>query len=157
MRHQVQLIAIALALGGCGEDGDLLYVRPSPVQPDNPAYGRLLTVFAASGDKESELAILVSGGVLRNAADFEKTGPICTDVPPDHVLVEQKIAVIPTDGEAELIAVLLDPSGADCEGRVRTQILVPIQRVGDETIPSVDASPADASNPDAALEVDAAP
>ena len=125
----------------CASDGDLLYVKTSTTQPDDPVYGRLVSVFAASGDPDARthLFVRVSGGTFVDPVDPQPTDSLCKqlatndDKLPRSEILEQRIAVVPTDNEAIIYAVLRNDS---CDGAVRTEIAVPIQRAGDQ--PTVD-------------------
>lgn len=120
----------------CANDGDLLYVKTSTTQPDDPMYGRLISVFAASGDPKmrTQLYVRVSGGTLVDPVDPKLIDFLCREIPMDdatlsrpHIL-EQRVAIIPTNEEAIIYALLRTDT---CDGVVRTEIAVPIQRAGD--------------------------
>jgi hypothetical protein len=149
--HALLVTLLTLGAAGCGSfagDGDVLFVRISDTQPDDPDHGRLLSVFAAAGDDvETRLQVTASAGQLRDPIDFASSEPICVGIAANQLL-EQRIAVQPTDDEALVIAVLRD-AGEGCSGGVREQIIVPIQRVGDDA-GSADAALPDAPAPDAA-------
>lgn len=131
------------ALAACAQDGDLLYVRTAAVQPDDPGYGRLLSIFASSGDRndddhDTQLQIRVSGGTLKSVADLDPTPEICVVVKKKE-LHEEKIAVVPIASESLVLAVLRDQDSAgSCAGTMRTQLIVPVQRVGEQM--SIDAA-----------------
>jgi hypothetical protein len=122
------------------------------VQPDDPGYGRLLSVFASSGDRadedqDTQLQIRASGGTLKSAADLDPTPEICAVVKKKE-LHEEKITVVPINSESLVLAVLRDQDDTGgCTGTMRTQIIVPVQRVGEQPT-SGSAAPTSAHQPE---------
>ena len=131
------LILAGLSGVACIDDGDVLYARVAATQPDDPAFGRLLSVFAAIGDRDKagSLEIRVSEGMLRSASNPVAVDVLCLDVGASD-LVEAQIAVAPTSDESLVLASLRE-AGDACAGAVRAQIIVPVQRVGGTTSPAV--------------------
>lgn len=133
---RVSVLLPVLVLAGCTDDGDLLYLRSADAQPDDPRHGRLASVFASSSDRGADddtfLHLRVTGGTLRSVNELELVSELCARVK-RKTLHEEKIAVVPSDSESLLTASLRNADGASgCTGAVRTQIIVPVQRVGDQ-------------------------
>lgn len=131
---RVSVLLSGLILGGCTNDGDLLYLRAAAAQPDDPVHGRLVSVFASSSDRGEEedafLHLRLSAGTLRSIGETELRSELCARVR-RKTLHEEKIAVLPDNSESLLVASLRNAdSEGGCAGTVRTQIIVPVQRVG---------------------------